>query len=658
MSKLVTSQSGVETLVQLTPPQTIDNEICVAKGAYCFVIDVSGSMNSSAAVTTDDGDKVDHGWSLLDIAKHSTNTFISSLEDFDYVCIVTYSDGASVILPWTQCSRAGREVIIAKVHTMRHERSTNLMAGITTGFSQINSIPVTADELEQYSINLIVTTDGMPSAQWHPARGRDGYAKLVDTLNKQVVRDHGECGKPSITTIGLGNQLDSDLLVKMSDKFLHIPDPGAVGPFMVNLLAALRCTATLPEVAEGCLIADHVTLLVSPASALEGTPGYTAPGLATKVGDVMRLKMGSVLLDQPRHIVLLTKEPNISLKIELEVQGSTVMEAEASGTASEAEITVQHFRLKAVSAIQKALQREGDTAPLTELIAEMDSSAVAGLPLMEDLRHTLESEVILGCDAENFHKWGQHYMRTLPLMLLAERRSNFRDRALQTFGQDAQGREARFEEQSNNSEMIFATLKPPEPSLRPRPNVNPGQAGADGATPQPQESIALPEEFMRGGGCFAPEGKVLRMCEGETQLVRVDQVMAGDLLLSAAGLFSRVRCVVRTPCKGGRALFSRLPSGLEITEWHPVQLEGGRWHFPLMLGQRVCRPCAAVYNLVLESNHTIVINGVRACTLGHGFTEDIVAHEYWGSNKVIDKLRSHPGWSSGRVELDAELIAH
>ena len=54
------------------------------------------SMNAAATITVEDGDKVNHGWSQLDIAKHSTNTFVSSLGDEDYVSVVTYSDGANV----------------------------------------------------------------------------------------------------------------------------------------------------------------------------------------------------------------------------------------------------------------------------------------------------------------------------------------------------------------------------------------------------------------------------------------------------------------------------------------------------------------------------------------------------------------------------------
>ena len=40
---------------------------------------------AAAEVQQEDGDKVNHGWSQLDIAKHSTNTFVTSLEDDELV---------------------------------------------------------------------------------------------------------------------------------------------------------------------------------------------------------------------------------------------------------------------------------------------------------------------------------------------------------------------------------------------------------------------------------------------------------------------------------------------------------------------------------------------------------------------------------------------
>jgi len=151
-------------LARIVPPQTKHGDVGPAKGIYCFVIDVSGSMHTPAEVTTDDGDKISHGWSQLDIGKHSTNAFVSSLGADDYVSIVTYSDGARVHLGWTLCDGAGKEAAMSAIDAMRPERSTNLMAGLTTGFDQMGALPNDLP-LEQYTVNLIVTTDGMPSAQ-------------------------------------------------------------------------------------------------------------------------------------------------------------------------------------------------------------------------------------------------------------------------------------------------------------------------------------------------------------------------------------------------------------------------------------------------------------------------------------------------------------
>jgi len=259
------------------------------------------------------------------------------------------------------------------------------------------------------------------------------------------------------------------------------------------------------------------------------------------------------------------------------------------------------------------------------------------------LRTTLQDEVLLGATAANVQKWGKHYLRTFPQMLLRERRSNFRDAALQHFGRDAAGEDALFDSLSNDAEMRFAMLKPPAPSL-----VR-SQAERARVMSQP-----LPDEFMRGGGCFAPEGMVELLVNGQATPTPIGAVRAGDFVRSGDGGFARVLCAVLTECEGGVATFSELPgTGLQLTEWHPVIDAGtGRWRFPIMLGRRVVRPCRYVHNLVLQPGASAVrINGVACATLGHGLTEDVVAHPYWGTGAVLDDLRSRDGWAEGLVVL-------
>ena len=143
-----------------------------------------------------------------------------------------------------------------------------------------------------------------------------------------------------------------------------------------------------------------------------------------------------------------------------------------------------------------------------------------------------------------FGTWGRHYLVTLPQMLRAERRSNFRDQALQHFGKDADGQEGVFEEQSNEAETAFATMKAPEPSLLVQPGA-PAALGvpvAVGGSAPCAPAPVLPAEFMRGGGCFAPETLVTALgADGAPRRVPIDAVGPGDALLAADGSVARDR---------------------------------------------------------------------------------------------------------------------
>ena len=46
----------------------------------------------------------------------------------------------------------------------------------------------------------------------------------------------------------------------------------------------------------------------------------------------------------------------------------------------------------------------------------------------------------------------------------------------------------------------------------------------------------------------------------------------------------------------------------------------------------------------------VYIEGFECITLGHGIQDDKVAsHKFWGTDKVIDCLKSKKGWDTGEV---------
>jgi hypothetical protein len=64
-----------------------------------------------------------------------------------------------------------------------------------------------------------------------------------------------------------------------------------------------------------------------------------------------------------------------------------------------------------------------------------------------------------------------------------------------------------------------------------------------------------------------------------------------------------------------------------------------------------------MYNFVLENKHIIVIGNTMCATLGHGFTDnDVIKHDYYGTDKVINDLKSFNGFDNGLITFDSNCI--
>jgi len=828
------------SLVTLTPPQTLGHPVAATAGCHALVIDVSFSMEASATVTSDDGDKVDHGFSILDIAKHATCTYIASLDDADYACVASYASDAKLVIGWTACDEVGKRKLFGAIRGLKEEGSTNLTGGLGIGFGMFEELPAAvAQRPESYAMLLAVVTDGLPSSGTHPRGGTSAspgeYASYVQEKAAAVAAMHGPAAAPNVVAIGLGNELDSALLKSFSSTFLHIPDPGSTGPCLVNLLAATRCTARLQRAADGTTCtANRAVLHLSPPEAVASVPGYDQ---AVRTSDAVLVPLGSLVYDQCRHVMVVTQSGAPPLAATVTVEGAAVasctrpqpaadddkaFDAEVERASAVCALDLQAQRLTMLAPsddVAARLAREGarigdvtvslvwnDEADLdlhvfvpvagdptgeeisyrnkkskrydaVELDVDMNASAslrskepvenvyagdaargvkaplgtyrvvvenfayhgegAANRPIafkvqvrmdgdvsdykgvvqgdkksvtvctfeyngsseasgeatrkrqeesrkrtseLERLRRvpenvleqatallaegplkkTLTDEALLAVRPEKHSTWGKHYLATLPQMLKLERRSNFRDLALQQFGRDAAGREAFFEELSSAAETCFAQLEPPKPSNIERNKRKAAATATAAATRRAAPSRVMPDEFMRGGGCFAPDALVACVdpqAGGRQALVRIDELRAGALVRTASGGTARVRCVVQSPSEDGVALLSELSTGLRITEWHPVRDMAGHWRFPIMLGRSVAFRCAYVYNLVLDREHVALIGGVPCVTLGHGIEGPVVGHAFYGTDEVLQELAARPGWEAGRVVLDGPLRA-
>jgi len=674
---LMKSGSNDATLITITPPQTRGiATVKATNGAHCLVLDVSYSMDDEAKVVNDSGDRVTHGWSLLDIVKHAACTYVQSLGPSDYLCIVTYASEAKVAVNWRACDDTGKKALDAAIRALKTEGTTNLRDGIGVGLSAFTSLPAeVAANPQDYAMMLAVCTDGCPTNTYHPPGGARGYARHTDKLRNEVEETYGAAAVPSITAIGFGNSLDSTLLHSFSDAFLHIPDPGSVGPFMVNLIAATRATAKVDASSGaggqsgGTVTANTARLIIEPASSIASVPGYTA--IPWRNGSAVCVELGSLVYDSPCHVVVRTSATGGSeeLSASLEVGGRDVCSSSSTRVLQAADkiestlLAAQIDRTDVVVALQETHKKYvvGPEATNQQMHGRRSELHTVAERLADGpLKQTVTEQCLLAVEPEKLKTWGQHYVLTLGQMLRRQRRSNFRDLCLQEYGKDALGREGLFETLSNDSELCFATLTPPTPSL-----LNRSSTGSQ----QRATVTRMPDEFMRGGGCFGPDATVLRVAasgadgssgaDGAPVRTRVSAIRAGDLLVCEDGRLAPVRCVVLTECLGGKAQLTRLPNGTHITEWHPLRasVTSAQWHFPVMLGTQVVVSTSYVYNFVLAPGFpTILVDGLPCAALGHGLDAAVVAHPYWGAEAVINDLMGKPGWEDGRVVMPAHAV--
>ena len=149
-----------------------------------IVIDKSGSMNSGGKIQA---------------AKEAAILALHRLKSEDIVSVVLYDSDVEVLIPATKMTN--RERIIQKIRGIRAGGSTALYAGVQTG----------AEELRKFLSNervnrVVLLSDGLANVG---PDSPEALGKLGADLVDETI---------SVTTIGLGNGYNEDLMSKLAYK--------------------------------------------------------------------------------------------------------------------------------------------------------------------------------------------------------------------------------------------------------------------------------------------------------------------------------------------------------------------------------------------------------------------------------------------------------
>ncbi|KAL9656854.1 hypothetical protein ABK040_004388 [Willaertia magna] len=605
---------------------------------FICILDVSGSMGQDADDTTAGNEN--HGFSRLDLVKHSMSTIINVLEPQDQLAIITFSTSAKTILSLTKMNENGRRLASSKLQQIEADGQTNLWDGLRVGLEMTKN-----PSCLQSNTVLVVLTDGEPNIS--PPRGE------IRTLERHISNNPLNC---TIHTFGFGYSLDSKLLSDISrigsGAYAYIPDCSMVGTIFVNQMSNVLATAVKRAQISFESKDDRIKVVE--------TFGYK-----NVVNN--EINLGAIEYGQTRDIVLKIRSSVdlsefvdtslLSVKLKYDGQEVTSDLKDITRTKDMNELYVQHSRLLYIDRILECMEKvKNQNVKESEELLKQTVKEVLSLPSKDDERiKALIKDVQSTNDNEGqvtkalsrvdwYKKWGVHYLPSLLRAHEQQQCNNFKDPGVQLYGGKL------FEELQNIADNVFLDLPPPKPS----------NAGSFNSHTNSYSSfkysapVSMSSYYDAGGSCFDGESTIL-MADG--LLKKVCDLRKGDKVKNLNGSKdATVLCVIKSKTTSEIVKLVDL-NGMKITPWHPVRING-EWKFPIDIKPTIDVNCGYVYNLVLDEGHVVNINGIECVTLAHGFTDNnVITHQYYGTDKVIKDLKNMKGWLDGYVEMEQYTLS-
>jgi hypothetical protein len=453
---------------------------------------------------------------------------------------------------------------------------------------------------------LLLFTDGEPNR--NPPMGI--VAALETTLRDIQVRF-------TISSFGFGYNIDSPLMEEIAQVgngvYGYCPDCTMVGTVFINYMANLLST-----------LEQNATLTVQAPNSVN-TQLLALPNGGSR----------NVLVRLPSSEIQRTQ-------VTLFVAGQAITSAPVSPVGrDQAQIVNQIYRAKLMSLIKENLARP---APDVRDRIRRLYDEIRGLPsktpflnnILTDLIHpdANHGQVELAFHAEYFPKWGNHYLRSLLRFHAVEQCGNFKDQSLQLYATP------QFTAMQTIAHKLFISLPPPQ-TRAPQGRIPTTGYGFPIETRQGRRpALAMARLYSASGPCFG--GDCWVDLKHGRKMIR--DLQKGDLLVDGGV----VECVVETVMPPGAVSDLCLIGRAVITPYHPIQVEG-EWVFPCSVAPITNECVDSWYNLVLQRNKVVRVEGVKAITLAHGMTQGVLAHPYFGTNAVVEALKKYPGYAQGYV---------
>ena len=599
-------------------------------------IDRSGSMQTSVEAKDADGNQLEAGFSVQDIVNHAAKTVAKTLNPKSRLAIIVFDNEIEILFDLKPMTEMNQSQAIAKIADISPRGQTNIYGAIEKAIEILD----TRDDKSNNGA-IIMLTDGIPNIS--PARGE------VETLKKLRVKKNFTA---PIYTFGFGYNLQRGLLYDIAKCANgangHIPDGGMIATVFCNFIGTILTT-----------VAMNLQLHIH-------TPGVTLMGdyisnvnteLETTIYD-----LGTVQYQQSRDILFnLGDAKQVKYCFSYKIGGASYCSETFDITPSTLDVSskfnTEYLRCKLVENIRTLINYAscGDYTATHNLVDRFEQILKSAQPnptiigMIQNLSDdgTGQGQIkMASTNPEYFKRWGEYYLDQLSRALLLQIKPNFKDTACQ-FGGDV------FNSIVDKASDIFDSLPPPTPSNISRSHYSSGYRNAS-STPTPVVNMSMFND--PNGGCFTGDA-VIRLSDGSKKLVK--DLVKGDQVMTLKDPYSlnhglssaNVVCILKTITTGNIKLVTT-PNGLKITPWHPI-ISHGIWCHPCNVAETKTEACNEIYTILLDKYHTFNLNGSWVIGIGHNYKIGILGHEYFGTDDIVNDLKSMSSWDSGIVTINS-----
>ena len=602
-------------------------------------IDISYSMGSEATLKGDHNETVSHGISVLSLTVSAAKTILHSLNEHDNVSIVTYSEKAHTLCTNVSCSSVNRVAMEAQLDSLKPTFNTNMWDGIQ---SSLDILRTTSPESRVKGVLLL--TDGIPNVE--PPRGHEYM------LDKYFKEHNFNC---MVSCYGFGYSLMSELLLNISeisggDGFSFIPDASLLGNVFIHGISNLLSTAI-----------SNVDVKI----------GLTNGALFQNRDESISFTIDSLKYGQSKNFIFNVNVSEYGDMDDLEeiaeitlITPDVTIQRNKSGAPEESYYIEQKYRHEAIHVIDQCISKkkfnDNSFKPLlNELITDIQEEGVENeyiSNILFDLNGQVKEALNMTSEGERkdwFSRWGIHYLRSLKDAYKNEVCNNFKDKGVSNFGGEL------FNRTREKVSDIFDTIPPPKADIVPKA---PSRGAMRGGSSQPRSAPASMSVYNNASGGCCAKGSVVLM--GDESFKKVEDLKKGDEVVTYDPennqhfSKSKIVCVVETVCPGGEELMSTI-NNLKITPWHPIihyMAFQENWKFPINMKTPSLIQCDSMFTFVVENRKSLIVEGFVFATYGHGLGGEVISHDYFGTDKVINDIRKFNTYEEGYVILDNSMF--